>query len=40
MPRRVSFLIDPAGRVARSYEVSDAAGHAAEVLDDIRRATR
>jgi peroxiredoxin Q/BCP len=33
--RRVSFLIDPEGRVAKSYLVSDIPAHPAEVLADI-----
>ena len=33
--RRVSFLIDPSGLVAKEYEVGDTAGHAAEVLADL-----
>jgi peroxiredoxin len=33
---RISYLIDPEGRVAKAYEVSDPAGHPAEVLDDLR----
>lgn len=36
-PRRVAYLIDPAGTIARSYEVSDVAGFAATVLGDIAR---
>ncbi len=34
-PKRLSFLIDPAGDVRRIYEVADPAGHAAEVLSDL-----
>ena len=33
--KRVSFLIDPDGKVAKVYEVRDVAGHAAEVLADL-----
>ena len=33
---RVSFLVDPDGRVATVYEVSDIAAHPAEVLADLR----
>jgi peroxiredoxin Q/BCP len=33
--RRVSFLIDPHGLVAKVYEVKGTAGHAAEVLADL-----
>ena len=35
-PRRYSYLIDPKGIIRRSYDVVDVAGHAAEVLADIR----
>ena len=34
-PRRLSYLIDPAGVIRRSYIVSDVAGHAEEVLHDL-----
>jgi thioredoxin-dependent peroxiredoxin len=34
-PERYSFLIDPAGLIRRSYDVSDVAGHADEVLADL-----
>ena len=34
--KRVSFLIDPEGRIARAYEVSDPAAHPGEVLEDLR----
>src|SRR4051812_36964940 len=33
--KRVSFLIDPSGNVAKVYEVSDTACHAATVLADL-----
>lgn len=37
LPRRVTYLIDPDGVVARSYDVGrDIEGHADEVLEDIR----
>jgi peroxiredoxin len=36
-PRRTTYLIDPDGRIARSYLVKDVAGHPNEVLDDLRR---
>lgn len=35
MSRRVAYLLDPAGIVRRAYEVSDVAGFAAAVLDDL-----
>jgi len=34
-PRRMSFLIDPAGTVRRVYDVTDVAVHADEVLADL-----
>jgi peroxiredoxin Q/BCP len=34
--KRLSFLIDPEGRVAKTYEVSDVAAHPEQVLEDIR----
>ena len=44
-PRRFSYLIDPDGAVFRSYDVTDVAEHAAEVISDVeaeiaRRAER
>jgi peroxiredoxin Q/BCP len=36
LPRRVSSIIDPGGRVVRRYVVTDPAGHPAEVLADLR----
>lgn len=33
--KRISYLIDPAGIVQKSYEVSDPAGHALVVLADL-----
>lgn len=35
-PRRITFLIDPQGAVAKVYEVSDPAAHPGHVVDDIR----
>lgn len=35
VPRRVSYLIDPRGRVARAYVVQDVAKHADAVLADL-----
>jgi peroxiredoxin Q/BCP len=32
---RVSYLIDPDGKIARSYKVVDTAAHAGEVLADL-----
>jgi peroxiredoxin Q/BCP len=34
-PRRVSYLIDPAGIIRRAYTVADVAGHADQVLHDV-----
>jgi peroxiredoxin Q/BCP len=39
-PNRISYLIDPEGTIAVSYEVTDPAGHAAEVLADLAAAKR
>ncbi len=39
-PLRLSYLIDPAGVIAKAYEVSDPAGHAAEVLADLEALKR
>lgn len=33
--KRLSYLIDPEGRVAKSYEVTDIPAHPAEVLADL-----
>jgi len=35
-PKRVTYLIDPEGVVAKVYEVTDVAAHPDEVLADIR----
>ena len=35
-PKRVTYLIDPAGTVRRAYLVTDNATHAEEVLTDLR----
>ena len=38
LPRRVSYLINPAGEIAKAYDLADhpdLAAHAGEVLDDI-----
>ncbi len=32
---RHSYLIDPDGRIHRRYEVTDVAGHAADVIGDL-----
>lgn len=39
-PNRISYLIDPDGTITMSYEVTDPAGHAAEVLADLSAAKR
>ena len=38
LPRRVSYLIDPDGKVAKAYDMDgqDLAAHASEVLEEIR----
>ncbi len=33
--RRISYLIDPEGVIARSYEVGDIPAHAGQVLADL-----
>jgi peroxiredoxin Q/BCP len=35
-PKRVTFLIDPGGVVAKVYEVTDPGAHPDEVLADLR----
>lgn len=35
VPSRTSFLISPAGRIQKVYEVQDPAFHAEDVLDDL-----
>ena len=34
-PRRFSYLVDPHGVIVRAYDVTDVAGHAQQVLDDL-----
>ncbi len=34
-PRRFSYLIGPDGLVARAYDVTDVAGHAQQVIEDL-----
>jgi peroxiredoxin len=34
-PSRISYLIDPDGRIARAYQVSDVSTHPADVLADL-----
>ncbi len=34
-PKRISYLIDPEGQIAKSYEVTDPGGHATEVIADL-----
>lgn len=36
-PQRFSFLIDPDGVIARSYDVANVAEHADDVLADLER---
>ena len=38
-PKRMTFLIDPDGTVAKVYDVTDAGGHPEVVLDDLRQLT-
>ncbi len=43
IPRRISYLISPDGKIAKAYDVEndglDLAGHAEAVLQDIRSAS-
>lgn len=34
-PERFSYLIDPTGVIRKAYSVTDVAGHAADVLNDL-----
>jgi thioredoxin-dependent peroxiredoxin len=34
-PERHSYLIDPTGKIAKTYDVTDVAGHAASVVADL-----
>ena len=34
--KRRTYLIDPEGRIAKAYRVTDVAGHPAQVLEDLR----
>lgn len=36
LPLRISYLIDPEGVIRKSYDVTDVAAHAGEVLEDQR----
>ncbi len=38
LPRRISYLIDPQGRIAKAYDLAgqDLSAHAAEVLEEIK----
>ena len=33
--KRITYLVDPEGRIARTYEVKDVAAHPQDVLDDL-----
>jgi peroxiredoxin len=35
--KRLAYLIDPEGKIRKSYEVSDTAGFAAQVLADLAK---
>lgn len=39
-PKRISYLLDPEGLIVKSYQVTDPAGHAVEVLADLDAAIR
>ena len=34
--KRRTYLIDPEGRIAKAYRVTDIAGHPTQVLEDLR----
>lgn len=34
-PKRITYLIDPAGGIAKVYEVSDIDAHADQILQDL-----
>jgi peroxiredoxin len=36
VPRRLSFLIDPQGNIAKTYRVKELAAHPDEVLEDLK----
>ena len=38
-PKRITYLIDPNGDIAKVYEVTDPGGHPDEVLADLRALT-
>jgi peroxiredoxin Q/BCP len=35
--KRRTYLIDPQGRIAKAYRVTDIAGHPAQVLEDLEK---
>ena len=35
--RRLTYLIDPEGGIAKAYKVTDIAAHPGQVLEDFRR---
>ena len=37
--KRRTYLIDPDGRIAKSYRVRDIAGHPDEIIEDLRSLT-
>lgn len=37
-PRRLSYLIDPQGKIAKGYKVTDIFGHPEEMLSDLQAA--
>ena len=37
--KRRTYLIDPEGRIAKAYRVTDIAAHPGQVLEDFRRLT-
>ncbi len=37
IPRRITYVIDPDGKIAKSYKVKDIIGHPGEVVEDIEQ---
>jgi thioredoxin-dependent peroxiredoxin len=36
--RRITYLVDPEGKVAKTYTVTDVAAHPVDVLEDVKAA--
>jgi peroxiredoxin Q/BCP len=35
--RRYTFLIDPSGRIAKTYQSVDTSRHSQEIIDDLKK---